>query len=564
MMNLFHIFLYIFNLTVISAFCQIEVSIHQANNPKANPLVGFNMNPQTMPSLQNVSFIDSLKRLGVPLLRYPGGTISQYWDWQNGRALPKSDWSIYGGYLQNHAYIGTTYMVDLPLSEYKQLLDTIGAKPLFVLNILTRDISDQLNMLRQAEQIGIQVRFVELGNELYFPEFDFISRFPTAGDYAREMQIWTDSIKSEFPDAYVAIIGTTSRALLPNGNPTPSRIRFWNDSINAIYSYNEGITLHNYFKHNNTHAVPDPISVIGNAFTEWQDSEDQTINQINPQKRIWFTEYNMNDVNQNYKVASTWLHGLYTSIIHFLMLEHGHIEMILNHQITGSAPYASIASYTSFGDTLTNQLTAEGNAMRLIHKAYLHTEFTDKIIFSQNPYIVFDSIHYPSLLGNIFYNNNSRNVIILNTSSFAFNINMTSISSQPFLFETITASNITQTDITTDDLIISEGIDTIIYIPAYSISLLEEISTASFDEKSTELFEVFPNPFRNSFTIRISKDKYYTISEIRIFSSDGKLVHSKELLDNETTIHLDSEKGGYYSLIFRNRDTIIVKKIIKL
>lgn len=548
-----------------SLSAQLSVSANVAGLPRPIPEVGFNLNAHTRPSWDNTSFRDSLKRLGVAVLRYPGGTESQYWDWQNGQSLPVSAWAINGGTLQNFGYLGTSRMVPFPLEAYKRMLDTLQAVPVIVLNVLSRTLEDQMRMLRRAAQLGIPVDRVELGNEMYFPETDFVRRFPTAGAYAREMQVWTDSIKAAFPGARVGIIGTTTRPVLPNGNPTPARIRFWNDSIYTHYQYRDAITLHNYFRHNSTSAVPDPVQVMASAFSEWQDSRLFGVDPIDPGMTIWFTEYNMNDGSQNYRVATTWLHGLFTAAIHLQMLEARQIDMILNHQITGLAPFASLDSYTLFGDTLSNRLTAEGNAMRLLHGAYKNKRFADKLVFSRNPAITYDTIVYPSLTGWVFYSDTSRSILLLNSSSNTFTFQTEGLVGGSFQYETITSREIARIHSTTEHLSISSGKGNSIPIPAYSLTLMEEASsvTPALEAQTThrDLFVAYPNPAAQAVFIELRDFLTGQPAVLDIFAPDGRRIISKTITDSVTRLPTGEWPSGIYFLRIKQKEKIQTEKL---
>jgi|GEM_PF-2610569 len=93
------------------------------------------------------------------------------------------------------------------LEDFKQAADYLGSTPIFVLNILSDNLQSQLEMLRQAHHIDLPVQYIELGNELYFSTADFQNRYPTAGDYARAMNTWNDSLTVQFPDAGIAVAG---------------------------------------------------------------------------------------------------------------------------------------------------------------------------------------------------------------------------------------------------------------------------------------------------------------------------------------------------------------------
>jgi hypothetical protein len=71
-----------------------QTSIVTASNmTRPVPKVGHMLNYLTKPTWTNQSFIDSVKTLNLEIIRYPGGTESQYFDWQTGRSVPSSLWS---------------------------------------------------------------------------------------------------------------------------------------------------------------------------------------------------------------------------------------------------------------------------------------------------------------------------------------------------------------------------------------------------------------------------------------------------------------------------------------
>lgn len=436
------------------------------------PLSGFNLNTQTQPTWNNTGFLDSVASLQMKVLRYPGGTISQYWDWQNGRALAPSFWvQNGGGPYQNYSYIGNTPMNPQTLESYHYALNALGLAPMITLNVLSRPLSDQLAMLHAAEDIGIPIQYIELGNEMYFTDIDFVTRYPTAGVYAREMNQWYDAIKADFPSANIAIIGAPENPQAPNGMPSPDRVRYWNDSIYAHYQHLDFITFHEYFRHGNTANPPSPGVVLSNAFSRWATFQSYSTNLMPSGMQAWFTEYNLNDNTQNYLVATTWLHGLFTAIIHAQMLADGRISILTNHQVTGSAPFASLDSYTNFGDTSTNRLTAEGNAMRLLHEAAHQNTHIAPLTFSVNPNQNQNGVNYPSLLGWQYgLGANAHDFIVINTANTAFNLNFNGVLTGDYDYERISASNLSQINLTTMQLDIARGVQQgVITIPAYAM-----------------------------------------------------------------------------------------------
>ena len=51
------------------------------------------------------------------------------------------------------------------LKELKLIADETGCDISFTLNMITRDVNDGMNMLHYAENIGLPVKWIELGND---------------------------------------------------------------------------------------------------------------------------------------------------------------------------------------------------------------------------------------------------------------------------------------------------------------------------------------------------------------------------------------------------------------
>ena len=75
----------------------------------------------------------ALTSLGPGLLRYPGGTIGNYWNWSAGWFQPNGPWPG-----QIHGQTGEVIaQFDNSLAVYKSALQRTGANALFMLNMLT-------------------------------------------------------------------------------------------------------------------------------------------------------------------------------------------------------------------------------------------------------------------------------------------------------------------------------------------------------------------------------------------------------------------------------------------
>ena len=481
---------------------------------RPSPKVGHMLNYLTKPSWENQSFIDSVQKLSLEIIRYPGGTESQYFDWQTGKSLPSTLWT--NGTLFNHAYIGTVPHVSYPLSELLYFYQQTNIKPIFCLNLLTRSLPNQIEMLQTASTLGIPVEWIELGNELYFEDQDFILKYPNPIDYVLDIKNnWIPQLNALFPNAKIAVIGGFDGQIDLNNNSVPPRISSWNSTLFEQNVSTDAITFHYYIPPNTT-TLSNPIlsQALAAPFRHWPTLKTNTLDNITNGMECWITEYNLNDGNQTtYAIASSWAHGLYTASLFSLMLEEPKVTMLLNHQIAGSPAFASLASYTPFGDTLTNRLTAEGNAMRLLHKAVKGSLISTKLHFSNNPTIVVGNTTYPSLLGWYFENGSENELYILNLSATSFTMDLSGLFNTEFEYEQISADNPLLKNITTQNLNISKGINqSTLQSSSYSLTYIKTENVASIDDdKLSKRFVVYPQPVK-----------------------DKVILHDKNVLNNNT------------------------------
>jgi hypothetical protein len=75
----------ILSILFVNTYGQTSI-VTASNTSRPVPKVGHMLNYLTKPTWTNQSFIDSVKTLNLEIIRYPGGTESQYFDWQTGRS----------------------------------------------------------------------------------------------------------------------------------------------------------------------------------------------------------------------------------------------------------------------------------------------------------------------------------------------------------------------------------------------------------------------------------------------------------------------------------------------
>lgn len=61
-------------------------------------------------------------------------------------------------------------------------------------------------MLTAIEKLGVEIKYIELGNELYAQDDNYKKVFPTGKDYALRVNEWLPELKKKFPNSKIAAL----------------------------------------------------------------------------------------------------------------------------------------------------------------------------------------------------------------------------------------------------------------------------------------------------------------------------------------------------------------------
>ena len=141
-----------------------SASLAESSRSLSPDFMCYNTNPLLFDSWTEPALVKAIKQLKPRVLRFPGGTIADFWDWQRGGILPdlsNVNSRQYPGIFRSSRVRQYTAS---KLEEFKAGLTATQTKPLWVLNILTSDLNSQLAMLRKARDLGINVDYIQIGN----------------------------------------------------------------------------------------------------------------------------------------------------------------------------------------------------------------------------------------------------------------------------------------------------------------------------------------------------------------------------------------------------------------
>lgn len=410
------------NLTIVLFILSNVISAQTVKIGKAkalNPeMIGVNANLTTTPlPHKDKKLVGAVTDMGVNTIRYPGGTIGNYWDWDIGwidKDVPDSvmiKWVVQNNFKEKK--------LRYTIEHFASLVKQTNTKAVFMLNMLSKDLEHSLRNLRRARDLGLEIKYVEMGNELYFDLPLPRTVYPTPEKYGKTCKIWIDAIKKEFPDAECAIVGTTLER--------HQRQIDWTNRVLAHCPNADAVTFHKYspasldgsqerinitagtegLKDRSTATRTWPADEI--SFKDWEltllnDSKARTNMWVTTQhnanaykkmklKRnipLWVTEFNMRDDHS--VVLDSWAHALILSVYYLEFLK-APVEVTSVHNLVGrlfGQIYAG-DSADKLGESKNEnyRLTAGGMMTALFAKASKGKSLTaplvwDNPIFSQN------------------------------------------------------------------------------------------------------------------------------------------------------------------------------------
>jgi len=240
-----------------------------------NVLTGFNINWSFLPKL-NKDIIKNIVLLKPQIIRYPGGTVSKTWNWEQGISSKKGK------------------RISHQLSDLIKLKKATNADVIFVLNTISSTLKNQLLLLKTAQNRGITIKYIEIGNEHYLGKGknpddsgkhqDNVKAFPTGKEYALLVNRYATALRKEFPDVKIGI------TMLSRTNVKDRRQKQWN-SLVLKYVRNknyDALIYHIYLKtHPKIKLTQTNIDKIIKKRTI--DFEKTLPNPV--KKEIWITEY---------------------------------------------------------------------------------------------------------------------------------------------------------------------------------------------------------------------------------------------------------------------------------
>ena len=159
--------------------------------------------------LDNPQKISAIRQTAPGVIRFPGGSQSNYYDWQTGllEFSPLPDSSPYYKFWAGVApKIALAFPDGIHMEQYQSMATQIGADVILVPNLETSSVSQQVAWFTQLAAQHALPKTIELGNEFYIA---------MAGD-PNVMRIWPDeptalAVMKQYEQALQPIVGAGAR-----------------------------------------------------------------------------------------------------------------------------------------------------------------------------------------------------------------------------------------------------------------------------------------------------------------------------------------------------------------
>jgi hypothetical protein len=423
--------------------------------------VNFDYGGASQYAAADAKFYGQLAALKPGTLRYPGGTNANFFQWKAGVPVDPPAGSCVSS--------SASSAFRFTLSDLMKAYSATRAPPVFDLNVMTSGLSCQIQMLQQAQRLGLPIRYVELGNEFYLTIDNYATYFPAAADYGTAVASYVKAVHKDFPGALVAAVGS-----LP-GNT--AREQTWNnDMLDAARSGGglpDAITLHVYPSYDKALTTSGLPGLYTEPYTELT-TVSGVIGRLPVSRPVWLTEYNLrpkHTANSN-PAQTSYAQALFVAEMDVLLAGRVPSARFVDFW----AAFGGDASYAYAGTPSDPAQTPGGLALQLVDEAAHGATLTRPVVFAGAPALTAGGS--PALIGQSFTSSHVRREVLVNLSPQALTIHTGAAIPTLTAYEQLTYSGSPVAQVSTAGALTVQHKKTgsSLTMPAYSIILVNPTS----------------------------------------------------------------------------------------
>jgi hypothetical protein len=274
--------------------------------PLPNKVLGASSEPMMEHLLDDPHKAEAVKGTAPAILRFPGGSQANYYNWRTGLPAfdPRPNSSAYYKFWTDAApKIAHDFPGGVSMEQYASFAAYIGADVVLVPNLETSSVDEQAAWFKRLAALNALPTDVELGNEFWI----------AMGGDPNVMRKWADAKSSQdvmqrFAEALRPIVGPRAKfaaqasaasfTLLPDDpRPLSRRLLQWDQDLKPA-AWFDAVTAHLYPQPDEIAAAagnPAPDALFPLLMARADAGVDRALDDITrrlPGKEIWVTEWN--------------------------------------------------------------------------------------------------------------------------------------------------------------------------------------------------------------------------------------------------------------------------------
>jgi hypothetical protein len=283
--------------------------------PLQGPIMGVSTTAFYERLLEDPIKIAVLKKMSIGLDRFPGGSDANFYNWRTGliaiQSHPDSSnyvkfWAKAAANIAHGKPNGVTF------EQYESFSRQIGAQIIFVPNLESSSIADQVEWFKSLAGKGIVPQRIELGNEFWVAmgnDPTSLARWPDEPTSMQIMKQYLNALKPYLPANAKVAVQAAAGAIGVQRGKFGQRLRQWDEDLRSEPWF-DAVTLHLYPRLREVMGNPEAgitPPTPGNAMarlTAMMARVDEGVERIIqdmerrlPGKEIWITEWNTRGAN---------------------------------------------------------------------------------------------------------------------------------------------------------------------------------------------------------------------------------------------------------------------------
>ncbi len=314
----------------------------KSNTPLRKELYGFNSNMISGDyGYLDEDFVALTKTLAPKTLRFPGGTVGNFYHWKTAGFVKDEMNTTLSAQLNkrnrgNYVKLQKRRDGKISFDDFVKLCQDLDITPIIVVNLWTGSPEESAAWVKYTKDMGYKIEHWELGNEYYLPQY--ANRFKTATDYMNAAREHAFAMKTVDPDIKVSVCATPV-AFHKDGWLIKSPQRNWDDGLATITdptssNWFDAFTVHVYaYKAVKKVDIEDMRGYLFGWIHYGVEEAMEYYQELFPDKEMWVTEWNI--ANPANRVANTQLHAMYVGDFFLKLLSLPKITQANFHVITG-------------------------------------------------------------------------------------------------------------------------------------------------------------------------------------------------------------------------------------